>query len=405
MKQAHTLSLILILIMLTATASLLVSYTQSNNQEKDPVYVGVSFCGNTTAEAKLLIDRVKGYTNLFVLQSGPISKNETAANEICNYAVNAGLNIIVNLGTYTRSDWPWQIQFFNTSKQKWGNQFLGAYYDDEPGGIQLDYDWPTFFTQNNTYLFGEHRLSLKNIHYKIDSAKIGGIQPQNYTEEAQWFNLTLNLNRGHNDLKTNKIKIFTSDYALYWFDYIVGFDALLAQFGWNNSVNQEIALVRGAATMQNKDWGAILTWKYNQPPYLDSGQEIHNQMEMAYNAGAKYIIIFDYPQIGGNPYGVMTNEHFQALEKFWTETVTKSSPNSAQADAAYVLPKDYGWGMRSMDDKIWGFWGPDDKSPLIWENSRKLMELYGLRLDIIYDDPAFPILGNYSKVYFWNQTI
>jgi hypothetical protein len=128
-------------------------------------------------------------------------------------------------------------------------------------------------------------------------------------------------------------------------------------------------------------------------------------MEMSYNAGAKYIIIFDYPQIEGNPYGVMIDEHFQALEKFWTETVAKSSPNSAQADAAYVLPKDYGWGMRSLDDKIWGFWGPDDKSPIIWENSRKLIELYGLRLDIIYDDPAFPILGNYSKVYFWNQTI
>jgi hypothetical protein len=28
-----------------------------------------------------------------------------------------------------------------------------------------------------------------------------------------------------------------------------------------------------------------------------------------------------------------------------------------------------------------------------------------LRLDIIYDDPAFPIEGNYSKVYYWNQTI
>ena len=237
MKQAHTLSLILILIMLTATASLLVSYTQSNSQEKDPVYVGVSFCGNTTAEAKLLIDRVKGYTNLFVLQSGPISKNETAANEVCNYAVNAGLNIIVNLGTYTRSDWSWQIQFFNTSKQKWGNQFLGAYYDDEPGGIQLDYDWSTFFAQNITYLFGE--VSLKNIHNKIESAKIGGTQPQNYTEEAQWFNFVLSHNRGYNSLKTAKITTFTSDYALYWFDYIGGFDTLLAQFGWNNSVNQE----------------------------------------------------------------------------------------------------------------------------------------------------------------------
>jgi hypothetical protein len=405
MKRAHILSLILIIILLIATATLLVSYTQSSNQPKDPVYVGVSFCGNTTAEAKLLIDRVKGYTNLFVLQSGPISKNETAAREICDYAVNSGLSIIVNLGTYTRTGWPWQLQFFNSSKQKYGDKFLGAYFDDEPGGFQLDYNWSTFFTQNSSLLFGDNRVSLKNIRYKLEEANITGTDPENYSQEASWFNLILELNRGHNDLKRYQIKTFTSDYALYWFDYSGGLDTLLAQFGWNNSVNQQISLVRGAATMQNKEWGAIITWKYYQPPYLDTGDAIYNQMLMAYNAGAKYIIIFDYPQIGDNPYGAMTDEHFQALEKFWTGTVTKSSPNSTQAEAALVLPKDYGWGMRSINDRIWGFWGPDDKSPFIWENSLKLLDQYGLRLDIIYDDPAFPIEGNYSKVYYWNQTI
>ena len=198
----------------------------------------------------------------------------------------------------------------------------------------------------------------------------------------------------------------TSDYALYWFDYLGGYDTLLAQFGWNSSVNQQIALIRGAATLQNKDWGAIITWKYTQPPYLDTAENIYNQMATAYNAGAKYIIIFNYPQIGNDPYGgAMTDEHFQALQNFWNQVVTKSTPNSAQAQAALVLPKDYGWGMRRVDDKIWGFWGPDDKSPLIWNNMQTLLNQYGSRLDIIYDDPAFPIEGNYSKVYYWNQTI
>ena len=101
----------------------------------------------------------------------------------------------------------------------------------------------------------------------------------------------------------------------------------------------------------------------------------------------------------------MTDEHFQALQQFWNQVVTKSTPNSAHAEAALVLPNDYGSGLRSPTDKIWGFWGPDDKSALIWNNTQTLLNKYGLRLDIIYDDPAFPIEGNYSKVYYWNQTI
>ena len=39
----------------------------------------------------------------------------------------------------------------------------------------------------------------------------------------------------------------------------------------------------------------MITWKYNETPYLDSGDEIYNQMLTSYEAGAKYIAIFDYP--------------------------------------------------------------------------------------------------------------
>jgi hypothetical protein len=405
MKDVHILSLILIIILLIASASLLVSYTQSSNQPKDQVYVGVAFGGNTTAQAKLLIDRTKSYTNLFILDSGinAISTNQSAVEEICNYAVNSGLNIIINLGTWTRQNWPWQIQFYNASREKYGEKFLGAYYDDEVGGIPLDWDWPAFFSQNNSL---HYRSSVNNYYYKLPMPNITTTQPDNYSEEAKWFKQLLEANRGHNDLKIYNITTFTSDYALYWFDYLGGYQNLFAQLGWNESVNQQISLIRGAATMQNKDWGTIITWKYTQPPYLDSGENIYNQMITSYNAGAKYITIFDYPyNITDNLYGSMTDAHFQVLEKFWNQVVTKSSPNSVKAQAALVLPKDYGWGMRSVDDKIWGFWGPDEKSPLIWNNTQALLNKYGLHLDIIYDDPAFPIQGNYSKVYYWNQTI
>src|ERR1700690_2483308 len=145
-KTRNILSLILIVILLVATVSLLVSYTQSSNIKKKPsVYVGIAFGGNTTTQAELLIDKTKSYTNLFILDAGlnPISANESAVIEICDYAVNAGLNVIINLGTWTnQSDLAWKIQFFNSSREKYGDKFLGVYYDDEPGGIPLDWNWP-----------------------------------------------------------------------------------------------------------------------------------------------------------------------------------------------------------------------------------------------------------------------
>ena len=43
-------------------------HTESSNETANrSVYVGVAFGGNTTEQAKLLIDRTKTYTNLFIL--------------------------------------------------------------------------------------------------------------------------------------------------------------------------------------------------------------------------------------------------------------------------------------------------------------------------------------------------
>jgi len=61
----------------------------------DIPFYGVTFGGNTTAEAKVLIDRVKNYTNLFIIANWDVALNETELNEICQYAVDANLYIIV----------------------------------------------------------------------------------------------------------------------------------------------------------------------------------------------------------------------------------------------------------------------------------------------------------------------
>jgi hypothetical protein len=212
---------------------------------------------------------------------------------------------------------------------------------------------------------------------------------------------------GFEAIETKSLDAFVSDYALYWFDYLAGYDVVLAQAGWNHTLVQDIALVRGASRMQNKTWGEMITWKYRHPPYLDSGEVIYEQMRTAYECGAEYIMIFNFPTLEGNDYGIMTDEHFDALERFWKDTVKNSEVihGSIEAEAALVLPKNYGCGMRHQEDRIWGWWGPDNKSQQIWTISRQLLTQYGTHLDIVYDDPAFPVTGKYKQIYYWNQTI
>ena len=362
-------------------------------------YVGVTFGGNTTAEAKLLIDRVKTYTNLFVIQSGPVSKNETAMTEIIEYAIDAGLHIIVYFG-WLDPAYSWRLPWLDSAKNRWGNQFLGVYFSDEPSGAPLDYNWSEYFVGQkiqNSVEYQEHAEAIEHA--------LNGTVPHDYDQAAV---LSRNIiERNLEPLKNHKLTTFTSDYVLYWFDYKGGYDVILTQLGWNQSVTQQISLLRGAARMQNKDWGAIITWKYDKPPYLDSAGEIYSQLLNAYEAGAKYGIVFNYPQLDGNPYGVMTDEHFEALERFWTDVILKpkTTPNSPTAEAVLVLPSNYGFGLRRADDRIWGYWEPDEKSAQVWDISRKLLSEYGLRLDIIYEDQAFPVAGKYSQIYYWNQTL
>ena len=422
----------LLVVMLAASAStgyLIYSAINYNGSAPD-VNVGVAFSGNTTAEAKLLIDRVKSYTNLFILNAAgnPINRNQTMIEEICDYAVAQGLNVIINVGFNSTGDrfrsqnWFWSLSSLGDVKQRWterwGNKFLGMYYNDEPGGIQLDGDWKTYFTwlealdQNSpytgrtfppAYIIAIHDLYA--IYEKIQAAN--GSAPAYYDEEAEFFlKNIIREDPGFSSLKSAGFTVFTSDYCLYWFDYLGGYDVMFAQIGWNCSLAQQIDLVRGAARMQNKDWGVIITWKYGSPPYLDTGDQIYNQMMTSYRAGADYVILFNYPIMEGNDYGLMTDEHFIALERFWNDAAKIRKADAHLAEAAMVLPRNYGWGMRRPDDLIWGWWGPDEKTIPLATLMSKLLAQYGTSMDIIYDDQTYPIAnGGYEKIYYWNSTI
>jgi hypothetical protein len=347
----------------------------------DTLLFGVTFGLDTADEAKLLIDKVKAYTNLFIVDSWTISTNETALNEVCDYAVKASLKFMVFFDYISHAIYQWHLPWLENAKERWGDKFLGIYLYDEPGGKQIDE--------------GQWDEGLRGIFSNMSD----------YADAASKFVSSLNSSFSMQDAKNLSIPVFTSDYALYWFDYLAGYDTIFAELGWNHSTTQQIALCRGAATTQKKDWGAILTWKYYDPPYLATGAEMLDDMLTAYTAGAKYVIVFNYPRV--NEYGALEEEHFQAMQQFWNHfhAYPRSITGTISGDVAFVLPKNYGWGMRRPDDKIWGWWPSDALSPVIWDNMTKLIEKHGLKLDIVYDEAQSRFEERYSQVYLWNATI
>ncbi|MCL2691040.1 MAG: hypothetical protein FWE56_02125 [Candidatus Bathyarchaeota archaeon] len=402
-KRLFISCIVLISLVCVLSAGVFLYYQQSS-KVSESVYLGVSFCGNTTAEAKVLIDKIKDYTNLFVLQSGPVSHNMTATTEICDYATSQGLDVIVFFGWFDieHTERGYWIQ---EAVKRYGDKFLGVYYYDEPGGLQLDYDWENHFMEWSAHIKAS---GVSNDKFYQDLLELsegylnGTIQA--YDAEAQMYVKYMQNSPNISFLKDNSLTVFVSDYALFWWDYLGGYDVIFAELGWTNSTAQEISLLKGAAHLQNKEWGVIATWLYYDEPYLDTGEEIYNQLLLSYKAGAKYLIIFDYPTIEGNPYGVLTDDHFEALQKLWTDINNPAIKRVTKPEAVLVLPQNYGWGMRHVNDRIW-LWSADEHSPQIWETSQKLLEQYGINLDIVYDDPQFPITNKYPKIYYWNQTL
>jgi hypothetical protein len=449
-KLSHKSKILLAALLLTilgvSIASALWLEINQTKPKDTTVYVGVTYSGSDASEAKRLIDKVKDYTNLFVLTSGDLQRNLQLVTEIGDYAISKGLSFLPFFSTYSTA---MLIPWTQNAKQHWGNKFLGLFYGEERGGKMID--GPIQYTDpqtNTTIIKNANRdVTLQksdgtNIIYQRDGTivlfkpsqyttyynvngsivqintkgKILGqnestIDPiqtikdqhpfKNYDDAANYF---VDYSKSViGDMTNSNITTFTSDYGLYWWDYQAKCDVILAQFGWNNSANQQIALARGAANYFNKDWGVMITWTYRQPPYLESGAQMYDQLVAAYQAGAKYEIVFNYPQNTTNTYGVLTDDHFKALQDFWNNKRTLQVNSKAQA--VLVLPNNYGWGIRQNQDNIWGLWNPDDKAQQIWNASEKLLGQFGPNLDMIFSDSKVSTQDQYKEIYYWNSTL
>src|SRR3972149_2056763 len=169
-----------------------------------PLFFGVSFGGKTASEAKLLIDKVKGYTNFFLVNSWDLSINETALNEVCDYAAKADLSFMVffDFISLNPRGYPWHSEWILSAEERWGNKFLGIYIYEEPGGKQIE-----------TGVFDEFIMGRLDVPQRFKNAS-------NYSEAADIFVTELPKGTSFEFLKNSGIKKFTSDYALYWFDYL-----------------------------------------------------------------------------------------------------------------------------------------------------------------------------------------
>lgn len=354
------------------------SYLQ-NRLDRDQVdlFIGIDAVFNSVENTKLLVNEVKSYINFFVIGSTAITWNASKLNEVCQYLSDCGIYfstyIHPSLPEYNFSDAEW----IKEARQKWSSRFLGLYAYDEAGGHQIDKTQFMVVKEADNYTDAANKF-VKNVGFWLDEIRY--------------------------DWGVGDFPLITSDYVLYEFDYKAGYDVVFAEFGWNHSRPLNVALCRGAALMQNKDWGAIITWTYDREPYIECGQKLYDDMVYAYQNGAKYILVFNYPE--ETAFGILQEEHLEALKQFWQHVEENPRVTNAVKDrVAYVLPKDYGFGFRMPEDKTWGLWDADNQSSRIWSEAHSLLEQFGEKVDIIYED----YVGQksaliYKKLIFWNGT-
>ena len=371
-----------------------------NSNDSTELYFGVDVAYENIDETFRIVDQVSSYTNLFIIGCyGPVIQantsrpiyNETRLSFISEYVYEKGLSFIV----YSDDPGFPSAQWVKNAEANFNGKFLGIYYYDEPGGKQLDQaNYPAIYYAENFN----------------DAA-------ERYVNTIDWWLRSGPFSISRNLGDQTDLQLFTSDYGLYWFDYQAGYDTVFAEYGWNSgwedySRQLNAALVRGAATALNKDWGVMITWAYQEPPYMESGSELYKDMISAYQNGAKYIIIFDSNEDWTE--NVLEQDHFDAMKEFWEYAQTNpraSMPINNRT--VYVLPDNYGEGFRSPDDTIWGLWrsdfnvaeGSENFTTNIRMSIASLLQTYGPNLDIMYPSSTLNIesLG-YENILYWNDS-
>jgi parallel beta-helix repeat protein len=386
--------LISIIVVSFLVASNFLAPAKQTEAPSKPFYVGIETGWDATvAQCEAIINQVKNYINMYIIASPQVIKNETALSEVCDYAYAAGLyfmpefyeQFFLNDTGYIPSEW------FTAAQERYGSHLLGVYYYDEPAASQLD----TTQIIKNTVITpttpAKSYLDYYNYFFWLWTHGTGG----GLTATSSFF-------------KSVNSSLFTSDYGLYWFDYELGYNTVLAQFGWNNSRPMQISLVRGAAEVQNQSWGAIVTWTYNGSEnggtYLEPPSQMYSDMVLAYNCGASYVSIYDSSQ--NYVKTTLTQDYRSKLKDFWDYVQQNPAKHGSQkADTVVVLPQNYGFGFRSSTDSVWQDHTATSWSQQLYFNITNLLNKDKTKVDIVYSDTQFQsnIKTKYSTVLYWPQ--
>jgi parallel beta-helix repeat protein len=370
---------------------------------KPEFYVGI-MCGYENVTLfKELIDRTKNFTNLIIIGSSGITHNATLLDEVCDYAYAAGMHFspyFSPLQTYTGMGENYTVfdelgknyttttgepvGWIKNATAKYGDLFLGSYVFDEPGGNQMD----------NT---GQKSVGLE--------------EARDFRTAADLYSTFLHDRRLENYL--NVTMTYTSDYSLYWYDYKAGYNAVLADFFGITNKQMQLALCRGAATAQDKDWGITITHQSSTEHVLEPASDLYNDLVLSYDSGAKYAVVFDFAQTDYYPradiyqyeYGIIGEEHLEAMQNFWNYVQQNPDKHgSLKADTALVVPQGFGFGFRDEGDKVWGFYDGDRWSRALWQDANAALNQYGSHLDIVYKDPEFDaaVQSKYDTLIDWS---
>jgi len=367
--------------------------SEENLKEQPNILVGVDVGYGDESDVYRVADAVQGYANLIIIGSLNVTSDPAKLTRVCDYLYDKGFSFIVFVGYGPVMPKGPDPQFFNTTVKQWGSKFLGAYIFDEPGGKQLDY-------------------SPGSLHYIDKPIK----QASNYTDAAEQYvkdiySFAIDY-AGPTYYDAPNLEVFTSDYALYWFDYLSGYNAVLAQFVGNQSRQIAISLCRGAANVQGRSWGAIIT--FSQGSTIENPQQLYSDMVLAFENDAKYIVVFDSSsnQTSTPGIGLLTAQHLDSMKRFWTYAIAHPRVDLDPAEVAYVLPADFGFGFRGTNDTVWGLTFPlnETDSALqskIWNDTNNLVAQYGEKLDIVYENlvDGFHSRLVYDGLIYYNGTI
>ena len=74
---------------------------------------------------------------------------------------------------------------------------------------------------------------------------------------------------------TSDVQLFTSDYGLYWFDYLGGYNTVFGELFGDQNDAVTLAAVRGAADLMGKSWGTMIESSNSTSISLQSGDQIY----------------------------------------------------------------------------------------------------------------------------------